>query len=150
MQPFVAAGAGFLLAVLWFDLMFDVQVLHHRTGGDLPEPVLDTIASYYRRVTTEAHPMSRLIAAVMLVVLGTLVAQAIVDDVPVGVSVVSLAAALTGIGLAGARTVPRAVRLGGRADPPPEQTRLARSICRDHLVCLAAITTLLVVQLAWA
>ena len=39
MQPFVVAGAGFLLAVLWFDLMFDVQVLRHRGPGDLPEPV---------------------------------------------------------------------------------------------------------------
>jgi hypothetical protein len=27
---FVTAGAGFLLAVLWFDLMFDVQALRHR------------------------------------------------------------------------------------------------------------------------
>ena len=26
-SAFVTAGAGFLLAVLWFDLMFDVQVL---------------------------------------------------------------------------------------------------------------------------
>lgn len=150
MQPFVVAGAGFLLAVLWFDLMFDVQVLRHRTGVYLPEPTLASIAGYYRRVTTEAHPMNRLIAAVMLVVLVTLVAQIGVDDVPVWVSLVSLAAALTGIGLAGAHTVPSAVRLGGRADPPPEQTRLARSILRDHLVCLAAIATLLVVQLAWA
>jgi hypothetical protein len=150
MQPFVVAGAGFLLAVLWFDLMFDVQVLAHRGRGDLPEPVLGSIAGYYRRVTTEARPMNRLIAAVMLVVLGTLVAQAIVDDVPVWATVVSLAAAMTGIGLAGARTVPSAVRLGGRTDPTREQTRLARSILRDHLVCLAAIATLLVVQLAWA
>ena len=30
MNAFVAAGAGFLLAVLWFDLMFDVQVLGGR------------------------------------------------------------------------------------------------------------------------
>ena len=150
MQPFVVAGAGFLLAVLWFDLMFDVQVRAHRGGGDLPEPVLGSIAGYYRRVTTEARPMNRLIATVMLVVLAALVAQAIVDDVPAWVSVVSLAAAMTGIGLAGARTVPSAVRLGGRTDPSSEQTRLARSILRDHLVCLAAIATLLVVQLAWA
>jgi hypothetical protein len=42
------------------------------------------------------------------------------------------------------------VRLGGRGDPPGGQSGLARSICRDHLVCLAAIATLLVVQLAWA
>ncbi|MGH9004189.1 MAG: hypothetical protein ACRDYV_13780 [Acidimicrobiia bacterium] len=150
MQPFVVAGAGFLLAVLWFDLMFDVQVRAHRGRGDLPEPVLGSIAGYYRRVTTEARPMNRLIATVMLVVLGTLVAQAIVDDVPVWATAASLAAAMTGIGLAGARTVPSAVRLGGRTDPTGEQTRLARSILRDHLVCLAAIATLLVVQLAWA
>ena len=36
MTPFVTAGAGFLLAVLWFDLMFDVQALPHR-GRELPE-----------------------------------------------------------------------------------------------------------------
>ena len=29
MHTFVAAGAGFLLAVLWFDLMFDVQTRKH-------------------------------------------------------------------------------------------------------------------------
>jgi hypothetical protein len=51
MSAFVTAGAGFLLAVLWFDLMFDVQVMGHREG-DLPEEVLASIASYYRRVTT--------------------------------------------------------------------------------------------------
>jgi hypothetical protein len=150
MQPIVVAGAGFLLAVLWFDLMFDVQVLPHRGSVDLPEPVLASIAGFYRRVTTEARPMNRLIAAVMVVVLAGLVAQIVLDDVPGWVSVVSLAAAFTGIGLAGAHTVPSAVRLGGRADPPGEQSRLARTICRDHLVCLTAIATLLVVQLAWA
>jgi hypothetical protein len=150
MQPFVVAGAGFLIAVLWFDLMFDVQVLVHRGRGDLPEPVLASIAGYYRRVTTEARPMNRLIAAVMLIVLTTMAVQGGLDEVPGWVTVVSLAAALLGIGLAGARTVPSAVRLGGRTDPAAEQSRLARSICRDHFVCLAAIATLLVVQLAWA
>ena len=109
-----------------------------------------SIAGYYRRVTTEAHPMGRLIAAVMLVTLAVLVAQAVVGDVARWVSVVSLAAALTGFGLAGARSVPDAVRLGARGDSPGEQSRLARSILRDHLVCLTAMATLLVVQLAWA
>jgi hypothetical protein len=33
MHIFAAAGAGFLLAVLWFDLMFDVQTRKHT--GDL-------------------------------------------------------------------------------------------------------------------
>ena len=40
---FVTAGAGFLLAVLWFDLMFDVQALR-TPGPELPEPVLASIA----------------------------------------------------------------------------------------------------------
>ena len=70
MRAFVTAGAGFLLAVLWFDLMFDVQVLPHR-GADVPESALESIARYYRRVTTGASPMNRLVAAVML---GTLAA----------------------------------------------------------------------------
>jgi hypothetical protein len=39
MTPFVTAGAGFLLAVLWFDLMFDVQALPHRRR-ELPEHTL--------------------------------------------------------------------------------------------------------------
>ncbi len=145
----MAAGAGFLLAVLWFDLMFDVQV-RGRPDGDLPEPVLASIAGYYRRVTTDASPMNRLIAAVMLVTLGAIGVQALAGDTPGWVSVVSAAAALTGIGLAASRTVPRAVRLGGRRDPASVQSTLARSVLRDHLVCLAAIATLLVVQLAWA
>ena len=39
MNTFAAAGAGFLLAVLWFDLMFDVQTRKH-TGEVLPPEVL--------------------------------------------------------------------------------------------------------------
>jgi hypothetical protein len=74
MTPFVTAGAGFLLAVLWFDLMFDVQALFHR-GRELPEDTLASIAGYYRRVTTTARPMNRLVAAVMLATVGAIVVQ---------------------------------------------------------------------------
>ena len=61
----MCAGAGFLLAVLWFDLMFDVQVLRHRIG-DEPDETLASIAAYYRRVTTAARPMNRLVMTAML------------------------------------------------------------------------------------
>src|SRR5689334_11264258 len=60
MPAFVAAGAGFLLAVLWFDLMFDVQTRRHAHDAVLPPQVLGSISAYYRRVTTEAYPMNRL------------------------------------------------------------------------------------------
>lgn len=145
----VAAGAGFLLAVLWFDLMFDVQVRGH-AGPSLPEEVLASIAGYYRRVTTRARPMNRLVAVAMVATLAAIATQAAAGGTPAWVSLASAAAALGGIGLAGARTVPDAVRLGSRADPVPEQSRLARSIYRDHRVCLATIAALLALQLAAA
>ena len=68
MDQYVIAGAGFLLAVLWFDLMFDVQVARHR-HGEAPEEVLASIAGYYRRVTTTSRPMGRLVGLVMLATL---------------------------------------------------------------------------------
>ena len=40
-----AAGMGFLLAVLWFDLMFDVQVWPHRRAPEVPAHVVDSIAT---------------------------------------------------------------------------------------------------------
>ena len=148
MTAFVTGGAGFLLAVLWFDLMFDVQVLASRRG-DLPEPVLASISGYYRRVTTAARPMNRLIATMMIATLVAIGVQIAGDDAPHWVGWTSLACAGSAILLAAGRTFPSAVRLGARADPIDVQSRLARSICRDHLVCLAAIGSVLAVQLAF-
>ena len=144
----MTAGAGFLLAVLWFDLMFDVQALRH-AEGDLPEPVLASISLYYARVTTAARPMNRLIAAVMLATIAAIVVQIVAGDAPAWVGWASLALAGGAIGLAAARTVPSAVRLGTRPDPVAVRSRLAHSILRDHLLCLAAIAAVLAIQLAW-
>jgi hypothetical protein len=129
--------------------MFDVQVLR-RPQGELDEPVLASIAAYYRRVTTTAAPMNRLVAAVMLLTLGAIIAQIAAGDAPAGVGWLSLALAASAIGVAAARTVPSAVRLGARDDPPAQQGELARAVCRQHLFCFGSIATLLVVQLAAA
>ncbi len=149
MTPFITAGAGFLLAVLWFDLMFDVQTVGVR-GEQLPEPVLASIAGYYGRVTTAARPMNRLVAAAMLLTLGTIIAQIARGERAAWVGWVSLVLAGVAIVLAGARTVPHAVRLGSRRDSPSAQTALARSILSDHLVCAAAIVAVLAIQLSGA
>jgi hypothetical protein len=135
-----------LLAVLWFDLMFDVQVVGHRERA-LPEDVLASICAYYRRVTTAARPMNRLIAAVMIATLVAIVVQIAAGDSPRWVAWSSLALAGSAVGIAGAHTVPSAVRLGARVDAAEIQSRLARSIFRDHLFCVAAITSLLAIQL---
>jgi hypothetical protein len=147
MSAFVTAGAGFLLAVLWFDLMFDVQVRGHRDAV-LPENVLASIAGYYRRVTTASRPMNRLVAAVMLATLAAIVVEIVDGDEPRWVGWASAFLAAVAIGLAAARTVPSAVRLGARTDPGDRQTALARAIYRDHIACAVAIAALLGLQLA--
>jgi hypothetical protein len=141
------AAAGFLFAVLWFDLMFDVQVLRHRGSPEVPESVLDSISAYYRRVTTTASPMGRLVALAMLVLLVVLVTQAARGEAPVLVSAVSLSLGLLAIGLALGRVFGAARRLGARTDSPEVQSMLARRILRDHLICLAAMTGVLAIQL---
>jgi hypothetical protein len=147
-RAFVTAGGGFLLAVLWFDLMFDVQARGHR-AKDLPGEVLDQISAYYRRVTTQARPMNRLVAAVMLATTAAIVVEITRGDARAWVAWASLALAGSAILLAGARTVPDAVRLGAGTDTTAERTRLARSIYRDHLLCLVAIASVLVLQLGF-
>ena len=147
MNAFVAAGAGFLLAVLWFDLMFDVQSRGH---AEVPEAAVASIAAYYARVTTAARPMNRLVATAMLATLAAVIVQIAKGDDPAWVGWASLALVATAVGIAASHTVPAAVRLGTRRDPLDAQRRLARSILRDHLVCVSAIALVLVLQLGFA
>jgi hypothetical protein len=140
-----AVCAGFLLAVLWMDLMFDSQVLRHRGVEVLPESVLASIAGYYHRATTTSRPMSYLIALVMAILLGSLAFRAFSGSDPGWLLAVSAALAGIPIALAMVRTVPNAVALGSRAGTPAEQSRLARAICRDHIVCLVLVSGFLAV-----
>jgi len=148
MNALAAAGAGFLVAVLWFDLMFDVQTRGH-AGDRLPSDVLASISAYYRRVTTEASPMSRLIPGVMAVTVLAIVTEIAKRSEPLWIGWISLALAASAIGLAMARTVRNAVRLGRAADPEETQTELARTIYRDHLFCLSAMVIVVGLQLVF-
>lgn len=147
MHSATTAALGFLIAVLWFDLMFDVQVIPHRALPEVPEPVVDSIATYYRRVTTDASPMGKLISLVMATLLVLLVWQAVRGGTPGWVSVSSLVGAAASIALALTRVVPHAVRLGARTDPAEARSTLARSILRDHVAFLVLLITVLIVQL---
>ncbi|MEO3759329.1 hypothetical protein ABGB19_13705 [Mycobacterium sp. B14F4] len=120
------------------DLIFDSQVLSHRGADELPEPVLASIAGYYRRATTTARPMNYLIAAVMAILLAA-VGFRWFSDPGWSVAVSSVLAGVP-ILLATVHTVPSAKRLGGRIDNPAGQSRLARGICRDHLLCLGSMS----------
>jgi hypothetical protein len=146
MPAFVAAGAAFLLAVLWFDLMFDVQSRKH-AGERLPTDVLASISGYYRRVTTEAYPMNRLVALVMLLTLAAIAAEIIHGVHPWWIGWVSLALVGSGVVSTLGRTVPNARRLGGAQDTPEIQSTLARAIYRDHLYSFARTALVLLLHL---
>jgi hypothetical protein len=145
----LSACSGFLLAVLWMDLLFDVQVLAHRNAdGGLPESVLASIAGYYRHAVTRSRPMSRLIAVVMVTLLGALGFRVVRGHNPGWLVVVSVVLAGVPILLALTRTVPNAAQLGERSGSPTDQTRLARSIWRDHLLCAGCMFAFLILWVA--
>jgi hypothetical protein len=136
-------GGGFLLAVLWFDLMFDVQVL----VGDPGVAALGSIAAYYRRVTTAAAPMNYLVATMMMMTLVAALVDVARSRDRRALRAVALLLAAVPIGLALLRVVPNAMMLGREAVDDATQLVLARSILRDHLICFASIAAFLAVRL---
>ena len=147
----LAACGGFLVAVLWMDLMFDVQILRYRQrGAELPESVLASIATYYRRVTTTARPMGHLIGAVMATTVIILSVQIAVGHGPRWLALASLLLCGGPILLAFVRVHSNAVRLAARSDPALRQSALARSICSDHLLCFGGILGFVALQLSAA
>jgi hypothetical protein len=163
-ETILAIGGGFLLAVLWFDLMFDVQALGAPRAAPLPEASLASIAAYYRRVTgaadlrelraPEARPggrswsMGRLVGGVMLATIAAACWDLFTGSRPLATRIASLGLLGAPIALAGARVLPNAVRLAARRDAIEEQSRIARAIARDHVACLAAILAFLAIRLA--
>src|SRR5262245_5192486 len=146
MSRFVAAGLSFLLAVLWFDLMFDVQTRGH-TGEILPPEVLASISAYYRRVTTEAHPMNRLVSTVMVLTIVAICAEIHEGRTRWWIGWGSLAIVGIGVVFTLTRTVPNAVRLGAGTDTLAVQTQLARAIYSDHVFAFGRTLALLGLQL---
>jgi hypothetical protein len=140
------ACGGFLAAVLWFDLMFDVQAL----GGTPSPEAIASIVAYYRRVTTEASPMGHLVAVVMATLLVAGVRELVHAGRHRALRAAALLLAAAPIVLALLRVVPNAVALGVAPAAGPEQVALARSILRDHLLCFACILGFLGVRFGLA
>ena len=147
MTAYLTLGGGFLIAVIWMDLIFDVQALRGPRSGPLPEAVLASIAGYYRRVTTDARPMNQLVGVVMG---GTVLGTAVTlfrGGAAFGWRVLALALCCVPIALALRRVFPNAIRLGARGDSAEEQSALARKIARDHVACFAAMLAFVAIQL---
>lgn len=150
MTALLAAGGSFLLAVIWMDLMFDVQALRAPRGTPLPDATVASIAAYYRRVTTDAAPMSQLVAVVMAItVLGTLQQLASGGGAFAG-RLVALLLCVVPIVLAKGRVFPNAARLGTGREPRVVEETLAREIAWAHVGCFVAMLLFVAIQLARA
>jgi hypothetical protein len=147
MSRFAASGASFLVCVLWFDLMFDVQAWGYRNAA-VPQRALASIAAYYRRVTIDASPMGQLVAVIMLATLGALVSEIRTHAVPNWLGWISLALAVSAIGLALVRTVPNAQKLGRGIDDAGMASQVAQLVLYDHLYSIAAMASVVALQLS--
>lgn len=145
MPQALAGTGGFLCAVLWMDLMFDVQIWNH--AGTAPEATLASIAAYYHRVTTTADPMGNVVSLVMLLTLLGAAVQLSLTRLSLWMRGASLVLALGPIIAALTVIVPAAVRLGGRGDAPQVQSELAHTILTGHLWCLAAMLAFVALQI---
>lgn len=146
MTRVVTMASGFLLAVLWFDLMFDVQAKPY-ASGEIPANVRQSISAYYARVTTGASPRSKLIVVVMLSALAGIVAEMVTRTLPLWRTVPSLLMALVAIGLAKQRTVPTAVRIGMNTDDAGTQSHLIRRVYADHRISFVLMVCVLTLHL---
>ncbi len=139
---------GYLLAVLWIDLIFDSLVLpYHGSNEPLPEEVLVTMSSFFKRITFKP----RLIFVVMIAMLTIVILQIVQGTVPAWVAWASLVIVTVPTGYATARVMPAARRLGTRQDSLEKQSELARSLFAMHTLSFVLMTLLGIIQLygAW-
>jgi hypothetical protein len=138
---------GFMLAVLYIDLMFDVTAVPYRhSGTTLPKDVLDPITRYYGRITQNPY----VLMFVMLTTTVCLVAEIVYDLVPRWVGYASLV--LMGLAMmAGSlKVIPTAQRLASGKDPADKQTSLIHSMFPAHVVLLLCILLLAAIQFSTA
>jgi hypothetical protein len=147
MQKIIIACAGFLLAVLWFDLMFDVQAWPLVQGDPMAAGGLDSIGAYYQRVTISAAPMNLLIGGVMLIALAAAALDIARGSTARWRRVATLVLLALPIILAQVKIFPDAQRLAGQADSLAVQQDLAAGILVAHLGCFVAIGLVLILQL---
>lgn len=145
-QKIITISGGFLLAILWFDLMFDLQVWPHWGQETLPEDVLASIAGYYERVTTDAAPMNLFVGAVMFLTIGAVIRNLFRGTQAVWVRVGTLILVSVPVTAAQAVIFPGAQQLAARTDSLAVQTNLANAIFTAHVACFVAISLMLILQ----
>lgn len=134
---------GFMIAVLYIDLQFDISALsHRRTEGPLPADVLEPIASYYRCITKNPY----LLMFVMATTLTCILAQIVYGLVPRWAGYASLCLMGLSMSIGTFKVIPTAQRLAAGKDTVDAQTRMIHGMLPFHIVLLINILLLAAVQ----
>lgn len=136
---------GFMMAVLYIDLMFDVSAAPYRhTKAALPREVLDPITHYYGRITQNPY----VLMFVMLTTTVCIVAQIVFGLAPRWVGYSSLF--LMGLSMAAGtlKVIPTAQRLGAGKEPEEVRTGLVHGMLPFHLMLLTNVILLAAIQLS--
>lgn len=143
-------GGGFLLAVLWFDLKFDILALEAmRSGGAVSEEALAVIRTYYKQATTSEMTGFPLIISMMVIAIAGAALQLRDQGLALWLRILGVALVLPPVALAGIRVVPNARKLAEGGLSLAEQSDLSILILQDHLYCITSIFGFLLLQL-WA
>jgi hypothetical protein len=135
---------GFMIAVLYIDLVFDASALSYRDSSEpLSAAVLGPIATYYRYITRNPY----LLMLVMLTALGCILAQIVYGLAPRWAAYASLSVMAANMLVAVSKVIPTAKRLAGGKDEVGLQSHMVHSMLPYHLALLAAVLLLAIVQL---
>ena len=99
------------------------------------------------RVNTEAYPTNCAVVLAMLLTLAAICAEIVQGQNPWWIGWGSIVLAGGGFVPTMMRTVPNARRLGMAEDFGEGKSRLARAVCRDHMLSFARMTVVLGLQL---
>jgi hypothetical protein len=135
---------GFMIAVLYIDLVFDVSGLPHRRSGEpLAPAILDPIATYYRYITRNPY----LLMLIMATAAACIIAQIFYELVPRWIGYASLLLMVLNTLIAVLKVIPAAQRLASGKDTPELRSQMVHSMLPYHLLLLAAVLLLAAIQL---
>jgi hypothetical protein len=134
---------GFMIAVLYIDLSFDLLSLPHRkSGAEIPVGSLGPVVGYYGRITQNPY----LLMFVMMTNTICIIWEIVYDLVPRAISYPSLLLMGAAMILGSARVIPAATKLSKAGLTAEEKTRLAHSLFPAHIILLILVLSLTVLQ----
>lgn len=138
---------GFMMAVLYIDLMFDISAAPYRkTNAALPRTVLDPITHYYGRITQNPY----VLMFVMLTATLCIGAEILYSLVPRWASYSSLFLMGLSMMTGTLKVIPTAQRLGAGTDSEDVRTRMIHSMLPFHLILMVNILLLTAIQFSVA